>query len=95
MVFAIQHIRRPKFPNGQMPGVFIVNDGSSTVAITSNGSASVDTLYRWLGNGDENKGRDIANSPQSLTLPNLCVNAQQYNALVMSLPTENDVTFKG
>jgi hypothetical protein len=95
MVFAIQHLSRPKLPNGQKPGIFLVNDGSNTVAITSNGSASVNALYHWLGNGDENKGRVIGESSDCLTLPSLSINAQQYNALVTSLPTENDVLFKG
>ena len=91
MAFAVQFITRPKSPNGAGYGAYLVNDGTHTLAITSDSTGERQTLYVWLGHGNAGKGRAIYDD--ALTLPAMTLNAAQYNTLVSTHDDEKGWPF--
>lgn len=87
-MFALQYVDRP----GTGYGGYVVNDGTHTVFIAASTSSDIGKLYRWLGKGDMAKGRDEYHS-NALTLPDVSLNAAQYNAMVNPMSKGNEVTY--
>lgn len=85
MALAIQYMDRPNGPSGTVYGGYCINDGTNTVFVSTRGASNLFPVYEWLGNGDRNKGRDVYRT--ALTMPSVTLNAQQYNALVTTIPT--------
>lgn len=90
-MFALQYMTRP----GTGYGGYVVNDGSNTVFIKATTPSDRGTLYRWLGNGDMAKGRDMANSPACFSMPDVSLNPAQYNAIVNPMPIHSACAYSG
>lgn len=93
MPIAIQYMDRPNTPSGNPIGGYCINDGSNTVFIPTNTMDNMVPVYRWLGNGTVNTGRDYLRTNPPLFLPRVTLNASQYNALVTTLPTDSQRSF--
>ncbi|QNN99107.1 hypothetical protein SEA_FAUST_273 [Streptomyces phage Faust] len=94
MAIALQYMDRPNSKGGAVYGGYCINDGTNTVFIETKGQDNLVPVYRWLGNGTVNVGRDYMRDNPPLSMPTVVLNAQQYNALVTTLPTDTQRAFK-
>ena len=89
----MQYMDRPNSPSGAYYGGYCINDGTNTVFIETRSMDNLLPVYKWLGNGTANTGRDYLRDNPPLYMPSVTLNAKQYNALVTTLPTGEQRAF--
>lgn len=91
-MFSLQYMSRPPI-GGSVYGGYCINDGTNTVFIVTGAMDNLTPVYRWLGNGTVATGRDYYRDNPPLVMPSVVLNAKQYNALVCTLPTDEQRGF--
>ena len=90
---AIQYIER-KGNGGITYGGYVVNDGTHTVFVNTRSKGNTRPLYLYLGNGDDLKGMAVYRE-NAFIMPDVLLNAAQYNTLTASMDTHSSRVFKG
>lgn len=94
MQCAIQYIERKG--NGGAPnyGGYVVNDGTHTVFVDTRTKGNTRPLYLYLGKGDDLKGMAVYRE-RAFIMPDVLLNAAQYNTLIASIDVHTSRVFKG
>lgn len=91
---AIQYIERKGTNGGMNYGGYVVNDGTHTVFVSCGTKANTRPLYLYLGKGDDLKGMAVYRE-NAFIMPDVLLNAAQYNTLIASMDTHSSRVFKG
>ncbi len=94
MVCAIQYIERKGVSKGASNyGGYIIIDGMHCVFLSTTTPGNMLPLYRYLGNGDDMKGRTIYRA--ALKMPTVLLQPGVYNSLIASIDDAKVIPFKG
>ncbi|URQ04619.1 hypothetical protein SEA_EMMA1919_268 [Streptomyces phage Emma1919] len=90
---AIQWVSR-KGNGGVIYGGYVVNDGTHIVFVDTRSKGNTRPLYLYLGKGDDLKGMAVYRE-SAFIMPDVLLNAAQYNTLVASMDDSKIRSFKG
>ncbi|UTN92260.1 hypothetical protein SEA_STIGMA_266 [Streptomyces phage Stigma] len=92
---AIQYMERKGTNGGMNYGGYMVNDGVNNLVFVSCGTkGNTRPLFTYLGNGDYLKGKAVYEGI-AFIMPDILLNAAQYNTLYASMDDSKTRSFKG